>query len=50
MPVNFRKNTARYAYDSLDNLRLVTLPDGAQIEYLIDPLNRRIGKKKNGQL
>ena len=29
---------------------MVTLPDGAQIEYLIDPLNRRIGKKKNGQL
>ena len=50
MLVSFRKNTTRYAYDSLGNLRLVTLPDGAQIEYLIDPLNRRIGKKKNGQL
>ena len=50
MPVNFRKNTAHFTYDSLGNLRLVTLPDGAQIEYLIDPLNRRIGKKKNGQL
>ena len=44
------QGASRYAYDSLGNLRLVTLPDGAQIEYLIDPLNRRIGKKKNGQL
>ena len=44
------QGATRYAYDSLGNLRLVTLPDGAQIEYLIDPLNRRIGKKKNGQL
>ena len=44
------QGATRYAYDSLGNLRLVTLPDGAQIEYLIDPFNRRIGKKKNGQL
>ncbi len=48
--INFRKVIACCTYDSLGNLRLVTLPDGAQIEYLIDPLNRRIGKKKNGQL
>jgi RHS repeat-associated protein len=39
-----------YQYDALGNLRQVALPGGMQIEYLIDPLNRRIGKKKNGQL
>ncbi|MEJ8292154.1 RHS repeat-associated core domain-containing protein [Delftia tsuruhatensis] len=42
--------STRYQYDSLGNLRQVTLAGGEQIEYLIDPLNRRIGKKKNGRL
>jgi len=42
--------TTRYQYDSLGNLRSVTLPNGNTITYLIDPQNRRIGKQKNGSL
>lgn len=42
--------TTTYGYDALGNLRTVTLPDGTQIEYLIDGLNRRIGKRVNGVL
>jgi RHS repeat-associated protein len=42
--------TTLYAYDALGNLRGVTLPDGSLIEYLIDALNRRVGKKVNGTL
>lgn len=34
----------------LGNLRSVTLPDGTQIDYVIDGKNRRIGKKVNGSL
>ncbi len=34
----------------LGNLRSVQLPDGKQIEYVIDGRNRRIGKKVNGVL
>jgi RHS repeat-associated protein len=40
----------QYQYDVLGNLRSVQLPNGKQIEYLIDARNRRIGKKINGQL
>ncbi|GAB4181581.1 MAG: hypothetical protein Tsb002_01660 [Wenzhouxiangellaceae bacterium] len=40
----------RYTYDELGNLTQVTLPDGTEITYLIDGLNRRIGKKINGIL
>jgi RHS repeat-associated protein len=40
----------RYKYDVLGNLVQATLPDGTQIDYLIDGLNRRIGKKINGTL
>ena len=43
-------NTTTYTYDELGNLLQVTLPDGTQIEYLVDGLNRRIGKKVNGIL
>ena len=39
-----------YTYDALGNLRRVILPDGTQIDYLIDGRNRRIGKKVNGTL
>ena len=39
-----------YDYDSLGNLRAVLQPNGDRIDYLIDPENRRIGKKKNGTL
>jgi RHS repeat-associated protein len=40
--------TTAYSYDVLGNLRGVTLPGGAQIQYLIDGRNRRTGKKVNG--
>lgn len=42
--------TTTYDYDVLGNLRAVTLPDGTLIEHVIDPRNRRIGKKVNGTL
>jgi RHS repeat-associated protein len=42
--------TTQYGYDVLGNLRNVTLPDGTQIEYVIDGQDRRIGKKINGTL
>jgi RHS repeat-associated protein len=42
--------TTTYNYDVAGNLRQVTLPGGAQVEYLIDGQNRRIGKKVNGTL
>jgi RHS repeat-associated protein len=42
--------TTLYGYDTLGNLRHVTLPDGTNIDYLIDASNRRIGKKVNGTL
>jgi len=37
-----------YSHDPLGNLRHVTLPDGTVIEYLVDGLGRRVGKKVNG--
>lgn len=39
-----------YSYDVFANLISVSLPDGADIEYVIDGQNRRIGKKVNGSL
>ncbi|MBI2875537.1 MAG: hypothetical protein HYY20_01500, partial [Candidatus Tectomicrobia bacterium] len=42
--------TTEYLYDTLGNLVAVTLPDGTQIEYILDGRNRRIGKKVNGIL
>jgi len=42
--------TTTYTYDELGNLTAVSLPDGAQIEYIIDGLNRRIGKRVNSAL
>ena len=39
-----------FQYDMLGNLRQVTMPDGHRIDYLIDGLDRRIGKKINGSL
>jgi RHS repeat-associated protein len=39
-----------YDYDVLGNLRGVTLPDGTAIQYVVDGLNRRVGKKVNGVL
>lgn len=42
--------TTLYQYDVLGNLLAVLLPDGTQIEYLVDGRNRRVGKKNNGTL
>jgi RHS repeat-associated protein/uncharacterized repeat protein (TIGR01451 family) len=42
--------TTSYGYDVLGNLRTVILPGGTQIEYVIDGLNRRVGKKVGGVL
>lgn len=42
--------TTTYSYDALGNLRNATLPDTTEIEYLIDGMNRRTGKRVNGTL
>lgn len=42
--------TTQYQYDVLGNLRSVQLPDGKQLEYVIDASGRRVGKKVNGVL
>ncbi|MEQ1666571.1 MAG: hypothetical protein ABL927_14500, partial [Bdellovibrionales bacterium] len=39
-----------YNFDVFGNLRSVQLPNGKNIEYIIDSQNRRIGKKVNGKL
>lgn len=40
--------TTTYDYDELGNLAAVTLPDGAQVSYLVDGRQRRVGKGING--
>jgi RHS repeat-associated protein len=42
--------TTRFTYDELGNLLNVTLPNGTLIEYVIDGLNRPVGKKVGGNL
>jgi RHS repeat-associated protein len=42
--------TTTYSYDVFGNLTNVRLPNGNQIEYVIDGQNRRIGKRVNGTL
>ena len=44
------EGTTIYNYDIIGNLTYVQLPDGTEIEYIIDGQNRRIGKKVNGIL
>jgi len=39
-----------YRYDLLGNLRRVTLPNGRVIDYIVDALGRRVGKKVDGKL
>jgi YD repeat-containing protein len=39
-----------YEYDALGNLLGVWLPDGTAVEYLVDGIGRRVGKKVNGAL
>jgi len=41
-------DVTEYAYSSRGELLNVTLPDGTLIEYVHDPLGRRIAKKVNG--
>lgn len=40
--------TSWFSYDVLGNLIAVALPDGAVVEYVVDGLNRRVGKKVGG--
>lgn len=42
--------TTQYNYDEPGNLTQVILPNGKQIDYLVDGQNRRVGKKENGVL
>jgi RHS repeat-associated protein len=42
--------TTTYTYDEFGNLTQVVLPTGTVIDYVIDAMNRRIGKKVNGTL
>ena len=42
--------TTTYNYDAAGNLRQITLPDGRIIDYLIDGLDRRVGKQVDGAL
>lgn len=41
-------DTTSYAYDEFGNLTSVTLPSGTEIDYVVDGLNRRVGKKVDG--
>ncbi len=43
-------DTTTYHYDAMGALRWVTLPSGTRIDYVIDALGRRIGKRVNGVL
>jgi YD repeat-containing protein len=42
--------TTTYTYDALGNLMRVVLPGGPTIDYVVDGLNRRIGKKVGGTM
>jgi RHS repeat-associated protein len=42
--------TTLYSYDARGFLRQVTLPGGTMIEYIVDGLGRRVGKKVGGVL
>jgi RHS repeat-associated protein len=42
--------TTTYAYDELGNLLSVALPNGTDVEYLVDGQDRRIGKRVDGTL
>ncbi len=40
--------TTRYTYDALGNLLKVVRASGDSVEYVVDGLNRRVGRKVNG--
>ncbi|MFY0575509.1 RHS repeat domain-containing protein [Cystobacter fuscus] len=40
----------QYAYDALGSLTHVQLPNGTQLDYVVDASNRRVGKRLNGTL
>ena len=42
--------TTNYTYDVLGNLLQVQLPNGNDIQYIVDGQNRRVGKEVNGTL
>lgn len=42
--------STQYSYDEFGNLTHVVLAGGTQIDYLIDAMNRRVGKKVDGTL
>jgi RHS repeat-associated protein len=42
--------TTTFDYDEFGNLIQVQLDDGSTVEYIIDPVSRRLGKKVNGAL
>jgi RHS repeat-associated protein len=41
-------DTTAFTYDVLGNLASVRLPSGTQVEYLLDPAGRRVGRKVDG--
>jgi RHS repeat-associated protein len=41
-------DTTRYGYDAQGALQSVRLPDGSEIEYSVDAVGRRVGKRLNG--
>jgi RHS repeat-associated protein len=43
-------DVTHYEYDAQRSLRQVTLPNGTLVNYIVDGMNRRVGKKVNGQL
>lgn len=43
-------DTTEYHYDAAGALRWVRLPSGSRIDYVIDPMGRRIGKRVDGIL
>jgi len=46
---NTDEGETQYTYDELGSLMQVILPDGTQIDYIIDGENRRIGKVVDGE-
>ena len=41
-------DTTTFLYDEVGNLRHVEMPNGDQLEYVVDGLNRRVAKRVNG--